>query len=487
MTIIEKALTRLETIEKQEKNKKPPVEEVPESALEPLPTFGHPPGVDFIVSRVKRRRNRQKWIYPVTTMMIVVVAVIFAWRTNLFNVKQLVENSEMYRFVVMMTETPTPLPLSKIPGLKAENMPIGIPESSVSPTIPLENPEIITNKPEIAREEVKSVPKLREYSWIRKGWTALDGKRGKAALKSWEAGLRSLPRKHMVLVAGVHKNQGDAWRNLRRIGKGNSAFVARGKDSGKNVYFLLAAPYYNDLQNVRRRIAANLNRSSIKGNYANKILARMRGGAKIAKTSTGKKKQTIVAKTAGGKSRRSKQAAKVKNVKQTKKKRRQKFALSYGERLNFVKDLLNDSLYSDAVDNLQPLFDTPPIVWEPYLLMGTAYLGLGDLEVADSYFKRGLAIDAKRPRLWLQRAVVAQQRDDHGTALEILHKVETLAPRMPEIKLNIGYSNDVLGKKDDAAKAYQSFLALTESRRDYFTLRRQVFQRLLKLGYKPVE
>ncbi|GMT41865.1 MAG: hypothetical protein IEMM0002_0276 [bacterium] len=164
---------------------------------------------------------------------------------------------------------------------------------------------------------------------------------------------------------------------------------------------------------------------------------------------------------------------------------RKKDYLSSGERLDFARELINDSLYSDALDNLKPIFDAPPGNWEPYLLMGTAYLGLGRLDKADDFFRQGIKIDDARPRLWLQRAIVAQQKDDHQSALKILREVEKIAPSMPEIKLNIGYSNDVLGNKAEAAKSYQIFLAYTEGREDYFLMRRQVFQRLLKLGYQP--
>lgn len=515
MTIIEKALTRLETIEKQEKDKSPSDDDLqqgpspaPSSSFAPSPMSGIAPGsvlepspmpkiappspttdptTDFVVDRVKRRRNRQRWIAPVLSITVAIFIVLFSWRTNLLNIRQLVENSEMYSFVTMMLESTEPLTLPKIARKEAPPAPKSIPESSpslitpITPVItPVEKPRIVVSKPEGTRKEAaRASPKIKEFSWIKKGWLAFDGKKLKAAFKLWEAGMRSLPKKHLVLVAGVHKNRGDALKELRRIGKGNSAFVVKGEDfaSGKNVYYLLSAPYRKDLQSVRKRMAKTLNRGRIRGNYANKLLARMHPPGKTAKASasTGKKKQTVVAKTIG------------KNAKQAKTKRIQKSTLSYGQRISFVKDLLGDSLYSEAVDNLKPLFDTPPGVWEPYLLMGTAYMGLGDLEVADSYFKKGLAVDKNRPRLWLQRAVVAQQQGDHNAALEILRKVETFAPRMPEIKLNIGYSSDVLGKTDNAAKAYQSFLALTEGRRTYFSLRLQVVQRLLELGYQPTE
>lgn len=484
MTIIEKALTRLETINQQEKKKKKEEEKKPAGEgeqglgleLEPLPTFTQPPGVDFIVNRVKRKRNRQMWIAPAVYFTVAVFAVLFSWRANLFGVKQLVGNSESYRFVMAMIESTGPQTLRETAGREATFAPKSIPESSVSLIAPAKKPKIIVNKPEITRPEItrkettRASSKTKEYPWIKKGWAALDRGKPKAALKSWEAGLRSLPGRHLVLVLDVHENWGDALKKLRVVDKGNSAFVARGKSSAskKRVYYLLSAPHRRDLQDVRKRIASALDRSNVRGNYANKLLARMDSGGK-----TGKKKQTAVAKKVDSKPKR------IKKV-------RKQETLSYGQRIGIVKDLLNDSLYSDAVDKLQPLFDNPPVVWEPYLLMGTAYMGLGDLGVADSYFKKGLVIDKNRPRLWLQRAVVAQQQGDHDAALKILRKVEALAPRMPEIKLNIGYSSDVLGKKDNAVKAYQSFMALTEGRRDYFSLRLQVLQRLLELGYKSV-
>ena len=75
-----------------------------------------------------------------------------------------------------------------------------------------------------------------------------------------------------------------------------------------------------------------------------------------------------------------------------------------------------------------------------------------------------------------------QQRGDHGTALQLLKEAQKLAPAMPEVQLNIGYSNDTMGDRLLEAKtAYKLFLDLTEGNSAYFTVRKKVMERLVSL------
>ena len=105
-------------------------------------------------------------------------------------------------------------------------------------------------------------------------------------------------------------------------------------------------------------------------------------------------------------------------------------------------------------------------------------LGLGELDNAEMYLEMGLAINGKVPQLWLQCAIVEQQRGKHEAALRILNEAEKLAPDIPEVQLNIGYSYDAIGNQKLSVRAYNSFLKLTEGNPAYMMVRYKVLERL---------
>jgi tetratricopeptide (TPR) repeat protein len=152
-------------------------------------------------------------------------------------------------------------------------------------------------------------------------------------------------------------------------------------------------------------------------------------------------------------------------------------------RIALTRLVIQRGAYSEAVEILQPIFRAPPKNWEPWFWMGTAQLGLGQHALADTYLSQALAREGKLPQLWVQRAVAAQQQGDNTRALQLLREAERLDPALPEIQLNIAYSSDAMGNIDAAIQAYRSFLAMTEGKAPYVNQRREVLQRLSRLGY----
>ena len=69
------------------------------------------------------------------------------------------------------------------------------------------------------------------------------------------------------------------------------------------------------------------------------------------------------------------------------------------------------------------------------------------------------------PQIWVQLAIVAQQRGNHTQALQLLGEAKRLNAQMPEVHLNIAFSQDSLGEHQHAAVyAYRMFLKLTEGK-----------------------
>ncbi len=149
-----------------------------------------------------------------------------------------------------------------------------------------------------------------------------------------------------------------------------------------------------------------------------------------------------------------------------------------GKQLKQARHLINIGSYAEAIDILKPIIDRKEEIWDTYLLMGAAYLSLGELDHAETYLEMGLAVNGNVPQLWLQCAIVEQQRGKHEVALRILYEAEKLAPDIPEVQLNIGYSYDAIGNQELSVKAYNSFLKLTEGKPAYMMVRYKVLERL---------
>ena len=151
------------------------------------------------------------------------------------------------------------------------------------------------------------------------------------------------------------------------------------------------------------------------------------------------------------------------------------------KQLKRARHLINIGSYAEAIDLLKPIIDRKEEIWDTYLLMGAAYVGLDELDYAEEYLRNGLAINGNVPQLWLQYAIIEQQRGRHEAALRILNGPERLAPDIPEVQLNIGYSYDAIGNQKLSIKAYNSFLKLTEGNSAYIMVRHKVLERLHNL------
>ncbi len=147
-------------------------------------------------------------------------------------------------------------------------------------------------------------------------------------------------------------------------------------------------------------------------------------------------------------------------------------------RLRHAQQLIRSGEYEGAVALLSPLFHDPPVKWEPWFWMGTALLGKGDMEQADQFFLSGLARNDKIPQLWIQRALVAQQRGDYQLAIHELRQAETLEADLPHIHLNMGYAYERLGNDRLANQYYGKFLKLSEDQPVFFSTRKKLFARL---------
>lgn len=156
-------------------------------------------------------------------------------------------------------------------------------------------------------------------------------------------------------------------------------------------------------------------------------------------------------------------------------------------RLQTAKELIQQGEYEGAISLLSPVFNDPPVDWEPWFWMGTALLGKGQLDQADQFFLSGMARNDKIPQLWIQRALVAQQRGDFQLAIYELRQAESLDGTLPHIPLNLGYAYEKLGNERLATQYYGKFLKLSEGNPVFFETREKLFARITPQHPLPIK
>lgn len=150
-------------------------------------------------------------------------------------------------------------------------------------------------------------------------------------------------------------------------------------------------------------------------------------------------------------------------------------------RVKQARQFIERQQFERALTVLAPI-DSSFSSWTLWFWRGTALLGLGRLDEAESAFAEGLRLDDSVPSLWVHRALVSQQFGNHARALEYLRQAELLAPDLPEVLLNLGYSLEAEGFVPLATEYYRRFLVSTQGLPRYRNVRITVRQRLALLA-----
>lgn len=128
---------------------------------------------------------------------------------------------------------------------------------------------------------------------------------------------------------------------------------------------------------------------------------------------------------------------------------------------------LSRGRYQQALSALEPLEPVPENRVDFWFIKGSAHLGLGQLDLAETAFASAQALAPNNAQLAVQQAILKQEQGDHASALQILEDAAIRHPNMPEIFLNRGYSQQALGAVRDARRSFRIFLNLTEGRSLY--------------------
>jgi tetratricopeptide (TPR) repeat protein len=153
-------------------------------------------------------------------------------------------------------------------------------------------------------------------------------------------------------------------------------------------------------------------------------------------------------------------------------------ANNWESRSAIIVEQLRTGAYAEVGKNAQALAEDFPERWEPWFWLGTAQLALGQQDAAENALERASKLNPKDARIWVQRAIVAQERGEHAEAIRLLGEARERSPKSPQIFLNLGYSNDALGQSAEADNNYRRFLALTEGNNAYSSQRKSLVERL---------
>ena len=321
----------------------------------------------------------------------------------------------------------------------------------------------------------KKTALLNSPDWLLSGSKIFHSQGLKPAIETWNKGFSSLKPKTPVISIMINRVPEHATDALIKLHQNKiDAFSVKGLFKGKPAFFTLALsdknnspniidkieqvvggkPYKSSQRYIQKRIDKMYNQNIPPVNTAKNVIPKKKNTQKLAKVAKVKSRQPIKLK---------------------------KF--SPENRLRLGQEAVINGDYDNAILRLRPVLFNNDKNWEVLFWMGSAKLGLGLYNEADNYFKNALAINAEIPQLWTQRAIISQEKDDHISALRFLQKAKTLAPNIPEVILNIAYSNDALGDRNGAVLAYREFLSLTRGNGAFTQQRLAVNNRLEELGF----
>lgn len=119
--------------------------------------------------------------------------------------------------------------------------------------------------------------------------------------------------------------------------------------------------------------------------------------------------------------------------------------------------------------------------WSAWYWLGLAFLKQGKFELSIQATEEALSRNIESVDLWLLRALIEQETDDHHSALQLLSAAEHLAPNHPNIALNKAISNEAIGQINSALVNYSNYLKLVQGTTNRAIPNKVVLDRITRL------
>ena len=150
-------------------------------------------------------------------------------------------------------------------------------------------------------------------------------------------------------------------------------------------------------------------------------------------------------------------------------------------RLAYGRVLTKLAKNNQAIEVLSPLTSQSQQDWRAWFWAGTAMLLNNDLENAGVFLDEALAREGEQVAIWVQRAIVEQQKDNSQAAVYMLQVADNLEPNNPDVMVNFAYANEAIGEISKSIIAYKHFLKSSTSDKRYGKLRSLVLMRLAEI------
>lgn len=307
-------------------------------------------------------------------------------------------------------------------------------------------------------------------AWLTEGHRLLAAGNTEGALRAWSAGFASLPPQQRVIAIAAYPEQGAALTALKKLGGMENAFIASSQYKGEKAWRLLALSSPDKRQDDLNRAVTQ---TGVKGSS---ITTAGKVGGAPAETATPREasvpaKPAVEARPAPAASRAAAPAP-------AKKGASGQADYILDGRAERIAQALNSGNYRDAEEIARPLLTQYPANGEPWLWMGKAELGLGNAGEAERYLSRATELNPNAASAWTLRGIAAQERGNHAQALTFFAEAQRLSPNQADTYLNIGYSQDALGKRGEAEAAWRRFLELAGDKPRFAKQRAYIEQRL---------
>lgn len=313
-------------------------------------------------------------------------------------------------------------------------------------------------------------------NWLQAGWRYVGQDRMDEAVRAWRAGIDSLSGQQELIFAGVYVNQSAALRQLKHLGQKNSALMVYAPYRKDHAWYVVAFPDQR-ISVMKQRLRPLLGgkvytsraarfQSAGHLNAAVKPNMEVRAG-KGRSENISPSRLFMQAESAMERNQFIEAADMLARV----------LAVSPDHdkaRLLYGQVLVQMGEYKEASLVLAPLLKEGNHDWHAWYWAATAALQLKELDQANTFISKALSIQGDNGVLWIEKAVVEEERSNYQQAINILNVAKDYAGELPRIYLNVGYCADKLGNKELANQSYTRFLILTANDPEYHDVREKV-------------
>jgi len=342
----------------------------------------------------------------------------------------------------------------------------------------------------------KSGQEVLLHSWVKDGWNRLrqDNDIDKA-MHVWSKGVRQLPPDEILLFSGVFYDRDSAISQLYIVGEKHNGLILHENFHGKPAFYVLAVSPSKQLSYNRAYLHKHLGISHPKGKKAiffqqmhvpthrHAVSAKPMVGHTITMDSyrvvavhhsdsdMAVPEMITMAHDAEEKGDYTHALALLSHV-------LGKQPWRSDVQLITARLTVKNGQYEQAIQSIAPLLTKKSTDWHVWFWNGTAHLMLGHLDRAGASLNEALALDGKHAAVWVERALVEQQRSHYDAALQMLMMAEVMQPGLPEVQLNIAWTSDKLSLHNRATQAYREFLYRSGGMVEYTATRKKVIQLL---------